>query len=92
MIETTPIMLKALNQTVTSIKEYYKVDANNNLQWKATLHGSFTYNGVSSQCTGASCTTTVYQGNWNEKTNNAYPSGNVAIADVTMVRKVFSSQ
>ncbi|MBQ6075475.1 MAG: hypothetical protein IJK86_04895 [Lachnospiraceae bacterium] len=58
------------------------------LLWRVTLTASFDYNGVSATCTTANSVTQVYQGNWSESSNNTYPSGNTAVAYVTVVRKV----
>ena len=87
LIETVPCKINSRSGSTTDQKTYYRMDSSNNLLWSATLTGSFTYNGVSSTCTAASCTTTIYDSAWSEKAVNAYASGSSANADVTMVRK-----
>lgn len=87
LIETVPQTISSVAGTITKQKEYYRTDSNENLLWKATLIGTFTYNGSTSSCTAASCTTTIYNSAWSEQSVNAYTSGASANADVTMVRK-----
>ena len=84
---TSLVILEHTRDTVTGNKEYYQSDSNGNAICKATLTGSFSYNGTSSSCTGASCNVTIYNSAWSTKSVNAYTSGNSAIADVTMERK-----
>lgn len=73
--------------TVTGSKSVPFYNPDGVLQWTATLTGYFTYDGVTSSCTGASCSISVQNGNWSESANNPYYSGNSAFASVTMVRK-----
>ena len=75
------------SQIVSGSKPYYYYDANSVLQWTAVLSGSFSFNGSTSFCTGAACSTSVQNGNWNESANNSSYAGNSAFASVTMVRK-----
>ena len=56
--------------------------------WKVTLSGTFQYNGVFATCIGSGCTTTVYASGWSCSSKSSSESGNVAIADATMVKKV----
>ena len=74
--------------SVTGQKSYYYKNSDGVIRWTATLTGTFTYNGSTATCTAASCETSVQSGNWSETYNHAYPSGNTAQADITMVRKV----
>jgi hypothetical protein len=87
LLETTPVIINRGSGNLTAQKVYYKKDGNNNNLWSATLTGTFTYNGSTSSCTAASCTTTIYNSAWSEQSVNAYTSGASANADVTMVRK-----
>ena len=84
---TSPVILEQTRDTITGNKEYYQSDGSGNTICKATLTGSFTYNGTSSSCTGASCNVTIYNSSWSTKSVNAYTSGNSAIADVVIERK-----
>lgn len=72
---------------ITGSRQQSFYDSNNVLLWRVTLTGSFTYNGSSAYCTKATSVTDVFSGNWSESSNNTYPSGNTAIANVTVVRK-----
>lgn len=74
--------------TVNRDKTYFYVNNNNVVQWEVTLTATFTYNGYTSSCTSASSYSRVYEGNWSERDNNTFASGNAAVANVTMVRKI----
>ena len=87
VIEAVPKVVMRERGSVTYQKSNYHRDADGNLLWTATLTGAFTYNGLTSSCTDASCSTTIYDSVWHEGAVNAYPSGATAYADVTMVRK-----
>ncbi len=85
---TSLVILERTRNTITGNKEYYQLDSSgSNTICKATLTGSFTYNGTNSSCTGASCNVTIYNSSWSTKSVNAYTSGNSAIADVAIERK-----
>lgn len=56
--------------------------------WKVAVNGSFSYNGTSVTCTSASYTVTIYDSAWYKDSGSAYASGNQAIADVTMKKKL----
>ncbi len=85
---TVPKIIISQRGTITGQVAYRYRDSGGIVQWTAILTGSFTFNGSSATCTAASCITSVQQGNWHETYNHAYPSGNTAQADITMVRKV----
>ena len=87
LLETRTVTRNVNRGFVTQKKDYYYGNNSGEILWKATLTGTFSYNGVSASCTSASCTTTVYNSSWSEKTNHAYPSGASAMAEVTMVQK-----
>ena len=70
----------------TGSKSYNFYSSNDELEWKAVLSGTFTYNGTSATCTSSSCNITVYQNNWYEISKTATRSGNTAT--FTMGRKV----
>ena len=73
--------------TVKKTKEYEYYDSGTTL-WKVKLTGYFQYNGVSATCIGSDCTTTVYASGWSCSSKSSSETGNAAIADATMVKKV----
>lgn len=83
-----PVVIYSQRGSLTGQTTYRFRDSNGVILWTATLTGTFAYNGSTATCTAASCETSVQQGNWHETYNHAYPSGNTAQADITMVRKV----
>lgn len=72
----------------TGSKSYNFYNSNDELEWKAVLSGTFTYNGTSATCTSSSCNITVYDTSWYEVSKTATRSGNTAYATFTMGRKV----
>ena len=74
--------------TKISTKHYSYYNSDNVLQWKVTVSGTFTYNGTTSSCTSASHTVTISNDAWYISSQNSYKSGNQAIADVTMKKKI----
>lgn len=81
------IIEDATNARATSTKSgtknlnYYSAD--DELLWKATLKGTFSYNGSSATCTAASITHTVYDSSWRITSATATKSSNQAIGNVT---------
>ena len=73
-------------KTQSKAQSYY--DSSDNLEWKITLTGTFTYNGTSATCTSASCNVDVYASNWYLISKSASKSGNTASSDVTMGQKL----
>ena len=84
---TTTVLHRGGGQ-VGAEKVFQFLGSNGEIIWKVTLSSIFSFNGYSATCTSASAVSTVYSGNWSESANNTYPSGNQAIANVTMVRKI----
>ena len=80
--------LLSASNSITRTKKYEFFDSTNQLCWAAFLTASFTYNGTTSSCTGASCDVTIYNNSWSTKSVNAYTSGYSAIAEVTIIRKL----
>ena len=70
----------------TRTKSYY--DNSGNLDWKAVLTGTFTYNGTSATCTSSSVSVTIYDSSWYTISKSATKSANVASASVTMGCKI----
>ena len=73
-------------KTGSKVKRYY--DADGNLEWTATLTGTFTYTGSSSTCTASSCSVTVSNSAWYTVSKSANKSGTTANATVVMGKKV----
>lgn len=73
--------------TKTGRKTYTYKDANGVELWKAVLTASFTYTGSTSTCTTASCTVTISDSNWYEKSNTTSRSGDTATTELTMGKK-----
>lgn len=68
-------------------KPYTYYDSTGSAQWKATISGSFTYNGSSATCTSSSVDVTIYDSAWYTISKSASKSGNAASASVTMGEK-----
>lgn len=71
----------------TASKSYTCTANNGEEKWKATLTGTFTYNGTSASCTAASCTVSITDDVWYVISKSASKSGNSAIGNVVMGRK-----
>ena len=69
-------------------RNYSYTTSNGDVCWKATLTGSFTYNGTSATCTSSSCDVTIYESAYYVVSKSAGKSGNTATATVTMGRKL----
>lgn len=70
--------------TIYGHKYYYGYDQSGTAVWRATLTGTFTYDGSSSSCTGASLSFTAYDSAYYRVSGSAYPSGSSAVADFTV--------
>lgn len=88
LLEGKPVVTAQTRGSVTAHKPYYHRNSSGTILWTATVTGTFTYNGSTSYCTNASYSTEVNAGPWSEQSGTAYPSGNTAIADVVMMRKL----
>lgn len=76
----------AYSKSGTSTSTYYGSDGT--AKWKATLSGSFTYNGSSATCTSSSCNVTIYNSSWYTISKSAGKSGNTASGSATVGYKV----
>lgn len=65
---------------------YYTND--DELVWKVTLRGSFTYNGTTSSCTSSSVSINVIDDSWYTVSQSADKTANQAHAVVTMGKKM----
>ena len=86
--EMQPVVIAQTRDRVTAQRAYHHRNSSGTILWTATVTGTFTYNGSTSSCTSASYSTQVNNSTWSEQSGNAYPSGNTAIADVVMMRKL----
>lgn len=73
--------------TKSGKKIVHNRNADDSLNWTATLSASFTYNGSSSVCTRASCTVEIFDTEWYEISNATTRSGNTATAELKMGHK-----
>lgn len=69
------------NNTKSGDKEYTYYNANDVRQWKATVIGTFTYDGTTSTCTAVSTSFTRYTTTWTLDSVSKSKSGATAIGD-----------
>ena len=80
--------IKTAANTVTRSCDAYYEDSDGNMEWKYTLTATFSYNyGVSSTCTSASYTQTIYDSKWSFSDGSAERSGNTAYGKGHYVKK-----
>lgn len=79
--------IRATN-TITKNKSYTYYSSTNVIQWKFTLTGTFTYNGVTSSCTNTSSSLQIYNTAWYQIYRGTSMSGNTAYGTLTLGRKV----
>lgn len=72
----------------TKSKNYTRYNGDDEIQWKITLTGSFTYNSTSATCTSCNCTVTIYHDIWYTDSKTSWANGNTAYATVEMARKL----
>lgn len=81
-------LTRATNTKSGSIK-YEHFTTTGDLQWKAVMHATFTYNGSTSSCTSVnSLTVKVYDDIWSLDSKSYSKSGNTATGNVTMAIKL----
>lgn len=81
-------LTRATNTKSGSIK-YEHFATTGDLQWKAVMHATFTYNGSTSSCTSVnSLTVKVYDDIWSLDSKSYSKSGNTATGNVTMAIKL----
>ena len=76
---------RAATKSGSKTRDY--LNADNEVMWSLTVHGTFTYNGTTSSCTSASRSTAVYGSQWSIKSSSATKSGNCATATAVAVKK-----
>ena len=82
-VTLSEIATRAAN-TKTGSKTYRYYSSNDEELWRAVLSGTFTYDGISSRCTAATCNVSISDADWYVVTKSATKSGNVATANVEM--------
>lgn len=86
------VELNVLDSRAASVKtgnKVYRYYGSDGVEvWRATLYGTFTYTGTSSNCASASCTVSITDDAWYTISNSYAKSGNSAVADVVMGRKI----
>ncbi len=87
IVAVTELQCRA-TQTRSGSKSYTYYTSDGSAKWKATLSGTFTYNGSSATCTSSSCSVTIYNSSWYTISKSASKSSNTASASVTMGYKV----
>lgn len=86
IIETTSnigIQPFATSHTKTASKKYDLKNSAGSIVASYTLTGTFTYNGITSSCTAASCSTSINNNAWKFTSKTASKSGNKAIGSFT---------
>ena len=73
---------------ITKTKSYTRYDENDVMLWKASITGSFTYDGRTASCTSSSCSVTIYDNHWYTISKTAWTDENYAKATVEMGRKL----
>ena len=84
----TVFSLFASKSSITRTKEYKYYDSSNNLDWKASITATFTYNGTTASCTNVSKSTTVYDTSWKCTASSCNKSGATATGDFTFKQYV----
>jgi len=74
--------------TIYGHKYYTCYDGTGTAVWRATLTGTFSYDGSSSYCSAASLGFHAYDSAYYKVSGNAYPSGSSAVADFTVGYRV----
>ncbi len=84
MIQCSDFSRAANTKTGKKTITYYGGD--DEIQWTATLLGTFSYNGSSATCTNATISYSINNSIWDITTANASKSNNKAIGNVTAKR------
>ena len=77
---------KGSTETFKKTTSYF--NSNGIKQWTMVLHGSFTYDGISSFCTDSWVTYSISNNSWHYSSSSASKSGNTASGSLTMIRTV----
>lgn len=79
---------KVTRGTTAKTKTYTQYSEDNAIVWKASLTGSFTYDGRYATCTASSCAVTVYDSAWYTISKTAWAEDNIAKATIEMGQKM----
>ena len=74
-IETSTVRALSVKTTSKSANYY---DKNDNILWRVTLTGTFSYTGTSSTCTASTVASNIYDSSWKLTEATASKSGNTA--------------
>lgn len=82
------IIASRASYSVTGKKHRNQYNSDGDLEWSATLSGTFTYDGKTSSCTSSSCSVSISNTtNWSLVSKSASKSSNTANATITMAIK-----
>ena len=84
--------IKASNNTKTGSISYSYYNSDDVKLWTVKLDASFSYNGTTASCIGATPSYTVYGSAWNVTKANASRSGNTATGTFTIKRYALGIQ
>ena len=88
-IEEDQYGLTRATSTKSGSITYQHYTANDELEWKAVMHATFTYDGSTSSCTSVnSLTVKTYNDTWSLYSKSYSKSGNTATGNVTMAKKL----
>ena len=74
------------SKTGSRVFEYYNND--HEIQWRATLTGTYLYTGTTATCTGSKCDVVIYNSAWYVISKSSGMLGAKATAELSMGRKV----
>ena len=79
-------VLQALRSVKTKTITAKHYDSSDNLEWTASLTGTFSYNGTTASCTSVSKSTTIYASAWKCTSSSCSKSGATATGNFTFKR------
>ncbi|GEM_PF-479507 len=89
IVDETPITPYATTFTKTGSKTHTRRNADGDILFQFTIHGTFSVNsGVSATCTAASYSINIVEDAWQNETASASRSANKAIGDAKFIRKL----
>lgn len=86
-LAVSPTYTRASTKSGDKAVSFYKSD--DTLQWVATVHGTFSYDGTTATATSATYSYQIYNSNWKLKSGSAYCSGNQAITECSFLSGMF---
>lgn len=76
-------VLQALRSVKTKTITAKHYDSSDNLEWTASLTGTFSYNGTTASCTNVSESKTIYDSSWRCTSSSCSKSGATATGNFT---------